>query len=80
MSAKVVAVFCVSGNKIFACLLTGKVPKSSFSSHLVHRDQAKSPVNQRVFILDDLEEAYVLVMRMLSFTLPKGLTFRPSEE
>ena len=61
MSAKVVAVFWVSGNKSFAVLFAGKVPKSTFSSHLVHCDQTNSPVDQRVFILDDLEEAYVLV-------------------
>ena len=64
MSAKVVAVFWVSGNKSFAVLFSGKVPKSTFSSHLVHRDHAKSPVDQRVFILDDLGEAYVPVKRV----------------
>ena len=57
------AVFWVSGNKSFAVLFTGKVPKSTFSTYLVHRDQAKSPVDQRVFILDDLGEAYVLVKK-----------------
>ena len=63
MSAKVLPVFWVSGNKSFAVLFTRKVPKSTFSSHLVHRDQAKSPVDQRVFILDDLGEAYVPVKK-----------------
>ena len=63
MSAKVVAAFWVSGNKSFAVSFSGKVPKSTFSSQMVHRDQAKSPVDQRVFILDDLGEAYVLVKK-----------------
>ena len=63
MSMKVVAVFWVSENKSFAVLFTGKVPKSTFSSHLVHRDQEKSPVDQRVFILNDPGEAYVLVKK-----------------
>ena len=63
MSAEVVAVFCVRG-KSLAVLFNGKVPKSTFSSHLVQRDQAKSPVDQRVFILDDLGEAYVPVKRV----------------
>ena len=59
------AVFWVSGNKSFAVLFAGKVPKSPFSSHLVHRDHAKFPAEQRVFILDDLGEAYVPVKGFL---------------
>ena len=73
MSAKVVAVFWVSGNKSFAVLFAGKVPKSTFSSHLFHRNHAKSSVDQRVLILNDLGEAYVPVKRVTFMIKTKSL-------